>query len=55
VTVVELAAGYRFGDLRDPDFAVTGGHGWFATFGARVTEESLSSVAAFWRHRMSER
>jgi outer membrane protein OmpA-like peptidoglycan-associated protein len=52
VPVLEVATGYRLGDLRDPDFAVDGGHGWFLTLGARLTEESLSSAAAFWRQRL---
>jgi hypothetical protein len=50
--VLEVATGYRLGDLRDPDFAVDGGHGWFLTLGARLTEESLSSAAVFWRQRL---
>jgi uncharacterized repeat protein (TIGR01451 family) len=49
--VLEVAAGYRFGDLRDPDFAVRGGHGAFVTFGARITEGSGATVADFWRSR----
>jgi uncharacterized repeat protein (TIGR01451 family) len=49
--VLEVAAGYRFGDLRDPDFAVRGGHGAFVTFGARFTEGSVATVADFWRAR----
>jgi hypothetical protein len=52
VRELEIATGYRFGDLRDPDFAVDGGHGWFITFGARFTEQSLRTVADFWRHRL---
>lgn len=52
VPVLEVATGYRFGNLRDPDFAVDGGQGWFVTFGARFTEQSLSDAAAFWRHRL---
>jgi uncharacterized repeat protein (TIGR01451 family) len=52
VPVLEVATGYRFGNLRDPDFAVDGGQGWFVTFGARLTEQSLSDAAAFWRHRL---
>jgi uncharacterized repeat protein (TIGR01451 family) len=51
--VLEVAAGYRFGDLRDPDFAVRGGPGAFVTFGARLTEGSVASVADFWRSRFS--
>jgi hypothetical protein len=52
VPMLEVATGYRFGNLRDPDFAVDGGHGWFLTFGARLTEQTLSSAAAFWRTRL---
>jgi hypothetical protein len=50
---VELAAGYRAGDLQDPDFAVRGGSGWFVTLGAAVTEQSVHNLAAFWRNRWS--
>ncbi len=48
---LEAAVGYRVGDLRDPDFSVNGGAGWFVTFGAKITERSASSVAEFWRKR----
>jgi hypothetical protein len=48
----ELSAGHRFGELRDPDFAVNGGKGWFMTLGFRITEASLPTAAAFWRNRM---
>ncbi|HWC74949.1 MAG TPA: hypothetical protein VG454_13520, partial [Gemmatimonadales bacterium] len=48
---IEVASGYRFGDLRDPDFAVRGGAGWFMTIGATITEQSVSSIAGFWRSR----
>ncbi len=48
----EVAAGHRFGDLRDPDFAVRGGHGWFANFGIRLTEHAFSTAADFWRARL---
>ena len=47
---LEAALGYRVGDLRDPDFSVNGGAGWFLTFGAKVTERSARSAAEFWRH-----
>ena len=50
---IVLEAGYRFGPLRDPDFAATGGRGAFATVGLRFTEHSLVSPAAFWRERLS--
>jgi uncharacterized repeat protein (TIGR01451 family) len=55
VNVLEVAAGYRFGDLRDPDFAVRGGHGAFVTLGARITEGSFATVADFWRSRFADR
>lgn len=48
---LEVATGYRFGNLRDPDFAVRGGHGWFLTLGVRFTEGSLRTAADFWRAR----
>jgi hypothetical protein len=48
-----LEAGYRFGALRDPDFAAVGGSGAFATVGFRFTEGSLASPAAFWRDRIA--
>jgi len=47
----ELQTGYRFGDLRDPDFAVRGGEGWFTVFSARLTERVFPTSADFWRHR----
>ncbi len=49
---LEVAGGYRLGDLRDPDFAVNGGAGWFVTFGAALTERSFASLAEFWRARL---
>jgi uncharacterized repeat protein (TIGR01451 family) len=52
---VEVAAGYRFGSLRDPDFAVNGGQGFFVLLGAQVTERSLASVADFWFDRLGRR
>lgn len=48
---LEAALGYRVGDLRDPDFSVNGGAGWFLTFGAKITERSAKSAAEFWRAR----
>ncbi len=48
---VEVAGGYRFGDLRDPDFSVGGDHGWFVTFGVRLTERVFPTAADFWRAR----
>jgi hypothetical protein len=50
---MELSAGYRFGELQDIDFAVNGGSGFFVTLGARVTERTLPTTAAFWRHRFT--
>jgi uncharacterized repeat protein (TIGR01451 family) len=48
-----LETGYRFGALRDPDFAAVGGAGAFATIGFRFTEGSLANPAAFWRDRIA--
>ncbi|MEE8116694.1 MAG: hypothetical protein V3T28_06270, partial [Gemmatimonadales bacterium] len=48
----EISGGYRFGDLRDPDFAVRGGPGWFVTFSARITER-IFTAADFWRPRFA--
>ena len=48
-----LEAGYRFGGLRDPDFAAVGGAGAFATVGFRFTEGMLANPAAFWRDRIA--
>jgi uncharacterized repeat protein (TIGR01451 family) len=48
---LEVAAGYRFGNLMDPDFTVHGGFGWFVTFSARVTESVFPTAADFWRDR----
>jgi hypothetical protein len=50
---LEIASGYRMGDLRDPDFAVNGGHGFFVTVGARLTERFMDNVADFWRDRFT--
>jgi hypothetical protein len=52
---VEFAAGYRFGTLKDPDFAVNGGQGFFVMLGAQVTERSLASAADFWFDRLGRR
>lgn len=51
VNGLELAGGYRFGDLRDPDFSVRGGHGLFLTLSASVTEKQFVTAADFWRSR----
>lgn len=48
---LEAAVGYRVGDLRDPDFSINGGAGWFLTFGAKLTERSAKTAAEFWRAR----
>jgi uncharacterized repeat protein (TIGR01451 family) len=48
---LEAAVGYRVGNLRDPDFSVNGGAGWFLTFCAKITERSAKSAAEFWRGR----
>jgi uncharacterized repeat protein (TIGR01451 family) len=50
---VLLEGGYRFGALRDPDFAAVGGAGAFATVGIRLTEHAFTSPAAFWRERIA--
>ena len=47
----DLAAGYRVGDLRDPDFSVRGGAGWFVTVSVRLTERIVPTAAEFWRAR----
>ena len=47
----DLAAGYRVGDLRDPDFSVRGGAGWFVTVSVRLTERIVPTAAEFWRTR----
>ena len=44
---LEVAGGYRFGGLQDPDFSVRGGHGWFVTFGVRLTERVFPTAADF--------
>jgi hypothetical protein len=50
---VLIEGGYRFGTLRDPDFAATGGPGAFATVGLRLTESAFSNPATFWRDRIA--
>ena len=51
VNGLELQAGYRFGDLRDPDFSVRGGHGLFLTISASLTEKRFATASDFWRPR----
>ncbi len=51
VNGLELATGYRFGNLTDPDFSVRGGHGVFVTLSATLTEKVFPTAAAFWRGR----
>ncbi len=48
---IEVEGGYRFGTLRDPDFSVRGGHGWFVTFSTRITERIFPTAVDFWRPR----
>jgi hypothetical protein len=48
---LEIAGGYRFGDLRDPDFSVRGGRGLFLTMSASVTERQFLTAADFWQSR----
>ncbi|MES1260048.1 MAG: hypothetical protein ABUL71_05580, partial [Gemmatimonadota bacterium] len=50
---MDVVMGYLLGDLRDPNFAVNGGTGWFVTFGAHMTEGTISSIAEFWRQRLA--
>jgi hypothetical protein len=51
VNLLEVELGHRFGELRDPDFAVKSGEGVFLTVGTRITEDLVGSAAAFWRSR----
>ena len=51
VNGLEVATGYRFGNLNDPDFSVRGGHGAFVTLSAALTEKLFPTAAAFWRSR----
>ena len=51
VNGLEVATGYRFGNLNDPDFSVRGGHGLFVTLSAALTEKLFTTAAAFWRPR----
>lgn len=49
---LEVEGGYRFGSLTDPDFAVNGGQGFYATLNLRFTEGLIDTAADFWRERM---
>jgi hypothetical protein len=51
VNGLEVATGYRFGNLSDPDFSVRGGHGAFVTVSAALTERLFPTAADFWRRR----
>jgi uncharacterized repeat protein (TIGR01451 family) len=51
VNGLEVATGYRFGNLSDPDFSVRGGHGTFVTVSAVLTEKLFPTAADFWRRR----
>ncbi len=51
VNGLEVATGYRFGNLSDPDFSVRGGHGMFVTLSAVITEKLFPTAADFWRRR----
>ncbi len=51
IDALQIEMGYRFGDLLDPDFSVSGGHGFFITIGARVTRRTVESIGDFWRER----
>jgi len=52
VNGLEVATGYRFGNLSDPDFSVRGGHGMFVTLSAVITEKLFPTAADFWRRRL---
>jgi len=49
IELLQIEAGYRFGDLTDPDFSAHGGHGFYITIGARVTRGTVENLAEFWR------
>jgi hypothetical protein len=51
---LDLETGYRFGELHDADFARSGGHGFYATLGLSLTEQTGRSVAQFWRNRIGD-
>ena len=50
---LEAEAGWRFGDLLDPDFAAWGRNGAFALISLRFTEGTVNDAAAFWRDRLA--
>lgn len=50
---LEAEAGWRFGNLLDPDFAAWGRNGAFALVSLRFTEGTLNDAAAFWRGRLA--
>lgn len=50
---LELEAGYRFGELEDPDFAAQGGRGFYALLGIRFTEGLLTDAGTYWRRRIA--
>ncbi|HWK90001.1 MAG TPA: hypothetical protein VNP72_08390, partial [Longimicrobium sp.] len=50
---LELEGGYRWGALRDADFAQQGGAGLYAALGIRFTEGLLGTAADFWRDRLA--
>ncbi|HEU0013997.1 MAG TPA: SdrD B-like domain-containing protein [Longimicrobium sp.] len=50
---LELEGGYRWGALRDADFAREGGAGLYAALGIRFTEGLLGTAADFWRERIA--
>lgn len=50
---LEAEAGWRFGDLLDPDFAAWGRNGAFALISLRFTEGTVNDAAAFWRSRIA--
>lgn len=52
-SAIEFEAGYRFGDLRDRDFASNGGHGAYALLGVNLTESALRRGVAMWRARVA--
>ena len=51
---VEVMAGYRLGNLRDPDFFDQRENGLFATFSLHLTETVGTDVVRFWRERINQ-